>query len=520
MTVLGMTTTLLLDGRIHAPENPGATAMAVRDGNVLWLGADDAGRARYPSAEVVALDGALVTPAFVDAHVHATSTGLLLSGLDLTSCASLDQCLDAVRRFAAESAAPVLWGHGWDETRWPQRRPPTRAELDEAAGGRPVYLSRIDVHSALVTTPLAALANGVTGYDPDGPLSREAHHVVRGAAKGAVTPEQRGAAQRAFLQHAVARGVGCVHECAGPDISGVGDLHDLLSASGAPEVVGYWGELVDTADRAREVLAATRAHGLAGDLFCDGALGSRTAALHAPYADAPANRGARYLDAEQIAAHVAACTEAGVQAGFHVIGDAAVAEMVAGFELAEHRVGRPALAARTHRLEHLEMIDAGQAAALARWGVVASVQPQFDATWGGAAGMYAARLGEERAARMNPFALLSSTGMVLAFGSDTPVTPVDPWASVRAAVQHRTPGSGIQVTDALHAHTVGGHTAGRHAVGGTPTGAGTLTAGAPATYAVWDADSLESAVAGEGPRCLRTVVRGEVVFDHERALQT
>jgi predicted amidohydrolase YtcJ len=497
----------LVSGDVGPDPHSHSRALLVRGDRVTFVGTVDEARAvAGPDAEVLDLDGAVITPAFVDAHVHATGTGLLLGGLDLTSCASLAQCLDAVRAFAASSGAPVLWGHGWDETHWPERRPPTREELDDAVGGRPAYLSRIDVHSALVSTPIARLADGQVGYSPDGPLSQQAHHVARGAAKETVTPAQRDAAQRAFLAHAAAHGVGTVHECGGPDLSGVDDLRGLLALSSelGLDVVGYWGELVADAAQAREVLAATGAHGLAGDLFCDGALGSRTAALHEPYADAPGNRGARYLDPERIAAHVVACTEVGVQAGFHVIGDAAVEAIVEGFALAEAAVGLDALAERRHRLEHLEMVDATQAAALARWGVVASVQPLFDAAWGGVDGMYAARLGAERALRMNPFAALAGAGMVLAFGSDTPVTPVDPWAAVRAAVHHHTPGSGIPLADALTAHTTAGH----HAAG-PGFAAGALAPGEPASFAVWDSDGFGSETS---PSCLRTVVRGRTIF--------
>jgi len=555
-------TTLLIGGRVHSPATDGntadATAMAVRGDTVLWVGSSAQARSRFsgPDVEVVRLDGAFVAPAFVDAHVHATAAGLLLTGLDLTACSSLPECLDAVRRFAAASGAPVLWGHGWDETRWRSgpRRPPTRAELDDAVAGRPVYLSRIDVHSALVSSTLAARAAGLAGYSVDGPLSRDAHHAVRRAAQAGVTAAQRRAAQRAFLEFAASRGIGCVHECGGPDISAVDDLRDLLSAPDGPSVVGYWGELVCCAEQAREVLAGTGAHGLAGDLFADGALGSRTAALHAPYLDAPDSCGALYLSAAQIADHVLACTEVGVQAGFHVIGDAGVATVVSGFAQAARRAGHDVLAARTHRVEHLEMVSPPQAAVLARCGVVASVQPQFDAAWGGPDGMYAQRLGADRALAMNPFAALSCAGMALAFGSDAPVTPVDPWASVRAAVQHRTPSSRVSPEAAFAAHTLGGALAagtpqtphppptphappppisGLIAVSGPPShrdtsayrgkgdgGPGVLVAGAAATYAVWDADGLDAAVAGASPRCLRTVVLGRTIFTGEGALRT
>ncbi|MGM1063659.1 amidohydrolase [Saccharothrix sp. Mg75] len=493
--------------------------MAVDGDTVVWLGQDSVGRALHPDARVTDLGGAFVAPAFVDAHVHATSAGLLLTGLDLTGCRSARDLLDAVRA----APGPLVWGHGWDETAWPEGRPPTRAELDEAAAGKRVYLSRIDVHSALASTALldlAPAARDADGFHPDGPLSRAAHHHVRGAAKDAIPADRRRAAQQAFLRHAASRGVASVHECAGPDISGRDDLADLL-AGDLLDVVGYWGS-VDGTD--------LPVRGLAGDLFVDGALGSRTAALCSPYADADTT-GALYLDADAVAEHLVACTRAGVQGGFHVIGDAAVAAVVEGFDKAAAVVGAPALAARRHRLEHLEMVTSEQAAALAAHGAVASVQPLFDRAWGGPDGMYAQRLGVERGTRLNPFASLAAAGMVLALGSDAPVTPVDPWAAVRAAVHHRTEGHGLSPRAAFTAHTRGGW----RAAGVDDGVTGTLQPGAPATYAVWDAPALEvaapdtrvqrwstdprsrvpalPALDGPAPVCLRTVLRGRTIFE-------
>ncbi|MFE0020636.1 amidohydrolase [Amycolatopsis sp. NPDC059021] len=523
-------TTLLLGGRVYSPASPDATAMAVTGGTIVWIGQDAPARALHPDAEVIDLGGAFVAPAFVDSHVHATSAGLHLAGLDLTTVRDAGELLAAVR----DAAIPgrVLLAHGWDESTWTSPRLPSRAELDEAAGNVAVYLSRVDVHSALVSSALLALApeaGEADGWSADGPLTRAAHHLVRHAARAAIGSAQREQAQRAFLADAAARGVVSVHECGGPDISGRDDFTALLALaaeSGLPEVVGYWGETDVEAAR------ALGARGAAGDLFVDGALGSRTAALCAPYRDRPAESGALYLDAHAIGDHLAACTEAGVQAGFHVIGDAAVAEVIEGFRLAEKQVGQRALAARHHRLEHLEMVDAGQARALAGWGVVASMQPLFDAAWGGEHGMYAERLGE-RAAGLNPFAALAAEGVLLAFGSDTPVTPLDPWAAVRAAVYHHTPGSGLSPRAAFTAHTRAGH----RAAGVNDGVTGSLVAGAPAHYAVWDATDLVVATPDSRvqrwstdpragvpplprldedaplPRCLRTVRGGEVIYD-------
>lgn len=519
-----MTITLLLGGRI--PTVAGATALAVVDEEVAWTGDDDTARTCFADGadEVIELRGALVTPAFVDAHVHATATGLLASGPDLTGCRSLTECLDTVARQARPGA--VLWGHGWDETRWPERRAPTRAELDRASGGAPVYLSRVDVHSAAVSSALlqrVPQAAGVPGWSADAPLTLEAHHHARRAARESVTPAQRRDAQREFCRLAAARGVAVVHECAGPDISGIEDLTDLLSADHGVDVVGYWGQAVSSAEQARELLDATGAHGLAGDLFCDGAIGSRTAALRSPYADAPGTCGASYLDAEQIAAHVTACTLAGTQAGFHVIGEAATDAVIAGFAAAERSLGADALRRRAHRLEHLEMVDSEQIRRLAGWGVVASVQPAFDAAWGGPDGMYSLRLGASRAAPMNPYAQFALEGVVLAFGSDAPVTQVDPWGAVRAAAGHRTPGSEIGVFEAIAAHSYGGH----RAAASSDALAGTLSPGAPASYAIWDAgrDSMTlpwapdaADVTATPPACLRTVHHGRVLFEQEGAL--
>lgn len=523
-------TVLLRRGEVHSPADPFATAMVVEAGHVAWVGSEGAADAFADGVdEVVDLDGALVTPAFTDAHVHTTATGLALTGLDLSGAPSLEAALARVREFAAARPGDrVLLGHGWDAARWPGGRPPTRAELDEATGGRPLYLSRIDVHSAVVSTALLDLVPAAVPRD-DAPLTRDAHHVVREAALGAITPAQREEAQRAALAHAAALGIGTVHECGGPKISSEDDFTALLrlaAGSPGPRVVGYWAEQGrDGVAKARELGAA----GAAGDLFADGALGSHTACLHEPYADA-AHSGTAYLDADAVAAHVVACTEAGLQAGFHAIGDAAVTAVVEGVRAAAEKVGLARIRAARHRVEHAEMLTPETVAGFAELGLIASVQPAFDALWGGEDGMYARRLGVARARTLNPFAALLRAGVPLAFGSDSPVTPLDPWGTVRAAAFHRTPEHRISVRAAFTAHTRGGW----RAVGRDD--AGVLVPGAPADYAVWRTDRLvvqapddrvarwstdpRSGTPGlpdltpghDLPVCLRTVVGGRTVF--------
>ncbi|MFW0794788.1 amidohydrolase [Gordonia sp. CPCC 205515] len=541
-----MTTELLSGGIVYSPAAPDATAMAITDGVVVWVGSDDVGRALHPDAQVTDLQGRFVAPGFVDSHVHLTSTGLALDGLTLNAATGRSDCL---RRLAAHAAdtdpGELIWGLGWDDSAWQhhvdpdERRFPTTSEIDAVVGTLPVYLARIDEHSAVVSTALRRLVPDLadtTGYDAEEPLVAEAHHLVRGAARQLVTAAHRTRAQRRALDHAAAHGVVAVHENGGPDISGLDDFLALADLDHPVEIRRYWGQAVESADHARELLAISRADGLAGDLFIDGAIGSHTAWLTEPYADEPGHTGISYLDTDTIATHVRACTELGIQAGFHVIGDAATAAVVSVFDEIAAEVGTPALAKCTHRVEHAEMVTPQQAAVLARCGVVASMQPGFDAAWGGRGDLYEQRLGAERAAELNNFASLAREGVVLSFSSDAPVTDIDPWAAIRAAVHHHQPRNAISARGAFSAVTRGGWRA-----GGINDGLhGNLVPGAPASYAVWDVDDLVVAGSHESvqrwstdprsrvpalpditpgtdlPRCVRTVHRGRVLFDGER----
>jgi predicted amidohydrolase YtcJ len=486
-------------------DRPGR-AVHVVDGVIAWLGA----AADAPSADhVIAGDGALLTPAFVDAHVHATATGLARTGLDLHSSMSLAAAAGALGTHVARTPAGIVLGTGWDETAWPEDRGLTRHDLDAVVGDRPAYLARVDVHSATVSTALLERIPGITalaGYDPDGQLRLDAHHAARQVAYGAVGREQRRAAQRATRAAAAALGIGSLHEMAGPEVSGADDLAELLALAAAepgPLVLGYWGELAERGglDLVRELGLA----GAGGDLFCDGAFGSHTAALSEPYCDRPGTSGALRFDTASLVHHVRACTEAGVQAGFHCIGDAAVNQVLEAVGAVVDELGAAAVRACRHRLEHLEMADDTVLDRMRAWGMVASVQPAFDAAWGGGAGMYAERLGLERAAATNPFADLADAGVALALGSDAPVTPLDPWGGVHAAVDHRTPGSGLRPFDAFDAATHGGWYAARaeHPVG-------PLAVGARAHLALWDTTDTLSAVLSRRavPMCRLLLVEG------------
>jgi predicted amidohydrolase YtcJ len=509
--------------------------MVVDGAEVVWIGSDIGGDVHRDTVDtVVELDGALVTPAFVDSHIHMTSTGLALQTADLSQATSREHLLQLLTE-AAGLVDGVVLAHGWDDTSWRDQSLPSLAEIDAAVGGRPAYITRTDVHSALVSTSLLALCpevRNLDGFDDaDGVmvLRRDAHHLARGVAQSSITDSQREVLQRTALAAAASLGVAAVHEMSGPDISSLDDLAALLalaSTGATPQVVGYWG-----AFQGAGLTDSHRVAGAAGDFFVDGSIGSHTALLRETYADLE-SQGTCYLNASQIRDHIVWCTQHALQAGFHVIGDGAMDLVVAGLREAAAIVGADALRAARHRLEHAEMLDDAHLQVLLEYGVCVSVQPAFDERWGGPDGMYAQRLGVPRALTLNPFAKASKLGVALAFGSDSPVTPIGPWAGVRAAAFMHEPTHSLSARAAFAAHTRGGW----RSVG--EDSAGVLAPGYASHYAIWRADELVIQVADDRlsawstdprsgtpglpdlspdrplPKCLRTVVAGRTIYDN------
>lgn len=529
---------LYRNGSVYTAADPFATAMLVDGDTVAWVGSEQAATSIADSSmDIIDLHGALVAPGFVDSHVHLTETGIALESLQLASATSARALLDAVA--GSEGEGPIL-GHGWDETRWADPSLPTAEELERASGGRPVYLSRVDVHSALVSTSLAQSADlpGKDGFDGGARVTRAAHDAARLATRQ-LPEESLKRYQARALAEAAANGYVALAEMGAPHIGGADDLRTAAAWNSQetaarlfPEVLPYWGELVSSEDQARALIAQFDGtlRGLAGDLNIDGSLGSRTAALRSGYSDAGQERGVLYLDVDQAAAHLVACSLVGIQGGFHVIGDAGLDVALEALDLAAKEVGEQRVRAAGHRFEHVEMVDAGAVEKLASYSVTVSVQPAFDAAWGGPGGLYERRVGE-RSRSMNPFATFYSAGVPVCFGSDSPVTALRPWSSVRACVEHHNPSERISARAAFLGHTRAGWRAARHA---NPM-AGQLVPGAPASFAVWEVEELMVQVAdgrvqswstdprartpllpaldtGTDPVCLQTVKDGAELF--------
>ncbi|MEX2504812.1 MAG: amidohydrolase family protein [Egicoccus sp.] len=500
--------TLLVADRVvtlgHARQ--AARALLVRGSRVVWVGDDPA---HAPAHEHrLDLDGCVIGPAFVDAHVHLTPTGLGLAGLDLTEARSGAELLHAVASYASQHTGRVLWGHGFDPHRYPDALPDPD-QLAEVAAGAAVHLSRVDGHASLVdrntlsAAPLAR-AEGVdrdTTGAPTGLLRREANHIVRRWSVGAMATEELDSARHAAVAAAAALGIGSVHEMGGPDIMGLDDFDAWVTRPWPIEVLPYWGGLD------LEIPVARELRYVGGDLFLDGSLGSHTAALCAPYHDRPSSQGHLELDDDTLTDWYEEATRVGLQTGVHAIGDAAIRQAVRCWRAAVERLGDGGIDAvrrLRHRIEHAEVLPHDLLDDLAELGLVVSAQPVFEQRWGGPEAMYASRLGAARVAATNPYRALADRGIGLAFGSDTNVTTMDPWGTVWAAEHRHRREHAVTRLEAVSMSTLGGRHAARQ-----ERWVGVVRAGMRADLAAFEGDPY-AADDPRGARCVLTVVQGRV----------
>ena len=470
-----MSRILVHAGLIYSPGNPDASSFVLHDGHFSWIGDRESAQIFEADVDhVVDLGNAFIAPGFVDSHVHISATGLQLAGLNLTGVESARTALDALGVACSETHDMVL-GAGWDDTMWPDAHLWTAENVAAVAGERTLYLSRVDVHSAMCSSSLLGATDGTAIL-----VSGAEHESARKQMLSQLSNDQRAEAINAALSQAARQGIVALHEHGGPAISGTHDFTQVLtlgSSPDVPQVFGYWGS-IDIAQA--QVLGA---HGCGGDLCVDGSLGSHTALLAENYVGSQ-TRGNEYLDEDQIAEHLIAATNGGIQTGFHAIGDEAIARIVRALESVVRVCGESAVRRLRHRIEHAEMVKKDHLDVLSRLGIVLSVQPVFDELWGGTGAMYEKRIGHERASAMNPFADISESGIVMAFGSDSPVTPINPWRAIRAATLHHNPSQRISARAAFVAHTRGGW----RAVGDDT--AGVIAVGAPAHFAAWKVDQF------------------------------
>ena len=537
---------VLLNGRVWSPDGVGAgcDAIVVGDGRIAAVSSSAAARAGAgPAARVIDLKGRLAIPAFGDAHVHPVGGGLESLRCNLVGTRSRTGYLDIIAGYVRGLGLDEwVLGGGWSMEAFPGGVP-AAADLEAAAGGRPVFLPNRDHHSAWVSQ--AALARAGITRDTADPADGRIERDERGEPTGALhdgamrlvarvvpapSAADLAAGLRAGLRHLHAQGIthwqdAIVGEA--PDI-GIPDAYATYRAAAsegwltAHVTAALWwdrargtGQIADLLAR-RERAASGRFRATSVKIMMDGVCETLTAAMTEPYGDRPAGHGHRgrlFLPPDEVAEAVRLLSQEGFQVHFHALGDRAV--HVALDALARARAeparavphsgpaGPPGRSADLrHHLAHLQFIRPGDLDRFRELGAVANFQPLWACHDPQMDDLTLPVVGPERARWQYRIGTLAQRGTRIAFGSDWPVSSADPLQEIHVAVNRRLssrlgrPGTAetdrpfladeaVTVSQALTAFT-----AGVAYVNHRETDLGSLRPGRLADIAVLDRDIL------------------------------
>ena len=429
-------------GPIHtgASDAP-VEALRISNGVFAVVGALADARSGARGAREINLGGAAAFPGFTDAHVHLTGVGAAALTLDLVGVASVADLQQRLGAYAASHADGPIYGRGWIETHWPERRFPNRSDLDAIVRDRPVLLERIDGHAAVANSAALELAriDNNTANPAGGSIERDAS----GAATGMLIDNAVGLVQQRFppptpamVREALLQGARLYAE---RGWTGVHNMSTSLAEAQLFQEFAANGELPLSADiyltpedgeivlqRGPYGEGAVKVRGI--KMYMDGALGSRGAALLAPYSDA-ASSGLLVTPIEQIRATIERAKATNVQITTHAIGDRGNRLVLDAYRDA-FADNPEALRAARYRIEHAQVIAPADIPRFASQGVIASMQPSHAIS---DLHFAPARLGPQRLAGAYAWRSLLDSGAVIAGGTDAPVEKGDPLIEFYAA---------------------------------------------------------------------------------------
>src|SRR6202795_931579 len=476
-------TVVYLHGRIYTndPAQPWAAAMVIRDGKIRCVGKIDyvllECGGNDPSAETIQLKGKFVMPGFNDAHVHLGAAAAAMLSVQLNGITTIEELQKRVADAVAQhKEGEWITGSGWDHTLWADKKFPNKQELDAVAPKNPVFLVHVSGHVAVANT--LALQHGEIKQDtpnpPGGMIERDADGAATGmleedSAISRVSPripdlkiDQRLRGIQMVLADAAKNGVTSVQ-----DFSDWSDFLVYVQLKEEGKLTLRITEWLPFLLPTNELLNM-RAQGGTTDpwlrtgalkAFTDGALGSRTAAMLAPYSDDPSTSGILTNDPDKLRAMAIERDKAGFQLNFHAIGDRANRVALDVFEAVAKANGPRD---RRDRVEHAQVLAPEDLPRFAQLKVIASMQPSHETTdmrWAGA------RIGPDRSKGAYAWASLEKSGAHLAFGTDYPVESINPLRGLYACVTRELPGGGpaggwhpeekLAMADCIRNYTVG-----------------------------------------------------------------
>jgi hypothetical protein len=525
----------------HKPER--VEALAVHADRIEAVGTTEKIlRLKGPRTKVIDLNGHFLMPGFNDAHLHLADAGLQKLNLNVTGAKSLQEFQDRLRE-KAQSTATGAWivGGGWDDTLWPVKQLPTKADLDAVTQDHPVFLERVDGHIA-ITNSLALQKAKIDASikDPDGgkidrDSSGEPTGIIRETATALVkkvipptSPRQRRAALELALQDLAQSGITSAQDYSPGSAQKPWEnfeVFETMERKGKLTArISEWMEFNLPLGVLRKYRSLHPPNTLlhTGMLkgFMDGSLGSHTAAMLAPYTDQPENSGIPRYDQAKLTKMTKERLDAGFQIGFHAIGDKGVQMALDAYAASEKEAHAKNLKAPDGgtdyrlRVEHAQVVNPAQVAQFKQLQVIASMQPSHlltDMHWA------VTRIGEDRAAHSYAWAEFLHAGVPLAFGTDYPVEPVAPFRGLYAAVTRKSEDGGMEyfpeqkldIDQAIAAYTKGAAFAEFE-----EKEKGILTPGMLADFVELDRD-ITTVAPKEilGTKVLRTVVGGKIVYE-------
>ena len=428
-------------------------ALAFDRGRVLEIGDEAALARKYPGAKRIDAHGRTMLPGLIDAHGHVMDLGMESSRVQLQGTTSLAEAQQRIRAYGrAHPDSPWLLGGGWNQVLWNLGRFPRAGELDQAAGDRPAALWRVDGHAVWLDTEAMRMA-GITRAtseprggrierdaegNPTGVLVDKAMELAERIVPSPTDAERRAALRAAFAQmHSV--GLTAVGDagCPGWEIELYRELADrgelsvrmyaMIRDTGADfDALAKRGPLVGYGDDRLTVRAVK--------LFADGALGSRGAAMLAPYSDMPSQRGLLFMTDDEMELHVEKALRAGYQVNVHAIGDAANHQVLAAFQHAYAAVGGQQL---RNRIEHAQVVALSDIPRFKQLDLIASMQPTHATS---DKNMAEDRIGPERLKGAYAWRTFLDQGTRIAGGSDFPIESDNPFFGLHAAVTRQDHG--------------------------------------------------------------------------------
>ena len=463
-------------------------AMLIENGIVKELYKDDLIEGTRVD-EIIDLRNYYIIPAFIDAHIHLDEVGEKVSYVDLSRARSISDIQEFLLKYS-ESKGGWIVGRGFDHENLKEKRMPTRHDIDKIINNRPVIIIRVDGHSAVLNSYALEILRIESS---DGVIKEnELFRVLERIREERMLKEEKEIlvkAQEEFLKNGVTT---------------VGFMSCDLKALRALSELKFEGKLKlrvmvyltpsafdKTNIKDYDEGGMLRVNGV--KLFADGSFGSRTALLTLPYNDDPLNYGVEVMKKDDMLEYCRRVNENGLQCAIHAIGDKALDNVLDVFE----KIKFP-----KNRIEHASLIREDQFDRLRTIRPIVVVQPHFLVSdfW------IVERLGVERLKNVYPFRRILDSGLIMAFSTDAPVEPINPWETIEASINRGvissyTKEEGLSLLDAMDCYT-------RHsALAVDRTDIGMLLEGYRADFVVLDND-----IYSQERKIIRVYLDGEIVY--------